>query len=104
MGEIFKEEVRKALLAFQNLVTLLERQFGIRVCILHTDFGEFNSKAAATYFDESGIIWESSVPNSRECPATEFPDNFVSPMMEQVAKMYWMEHAWMISRNRFGRK
>lgn len=44
----------------------MERQYGIRVCILHTDFGEFNSEAAATYFDESGIIWESSVPNAQQ--------------------------------------
>lgn len=57
----FLKKKSEALLAFQNLVTLLERQFGIRVCILHADFGEFNSEAAATYFEESGIIWESSV-------------------------------------------
>lgn len=62
----FLKNKSEALLAFQNLVTLLERQFGIRVCILHTDFGEFNSEAAATYFEESGIIWESSVPNAQQ--------------------------------------
>lgn len=62
----FLKKKSEALLAFQNLVTLLERQFGIRVCILHTDFGEFNSEAATTYFEESGIIWESSVPNAQQ--------------------------------------
>ncbi len=61
----FLKKKSEVLLAFQNLVTLLERQFGIRVCILHTDFGEFNSEAAATYFEESGIIWESFVPNAQ---------------------------------------
>ena len=60
------EWVDSVLSAFQNLDTLMERQFGIRVCILHTDFGEFNSEAAATYFHESGIIWESSVLNAQQ--------------------------------------
>ncbi len=62
----FLKRKSEALLAFQNLVTLLERQFGVRVWILHTDFEEFNSEAAATYFEESGIIWESSVPNAQQ--------------------------------------
>ncbi len=62
----FLKKKSEALLAFQNLVTLLEQQFGIRVCILHTDFGEFNSEAAARYFEESGIIWESSVSNAQQ--------------------------------------
>ena len=42
--------------AFWALVTLLQRQYGIRVCTFHTDSREFNSEAAADYFFEIGII------------------------------------------------
>ena len=62
----FLKKKSEALAAFQALVTLLERQYGIRVCILHTDFGEFNSEAASDYFSETGIIWESSVPYAQQ--------------------------------------
>lgn len=62
----FLKKISEALLAFQNLVFLLERQYGIQVCILHTDFGEFNSEAAANYFAETGIIWGLSVPHSQQ--------------------------------------
>ena len=62
----FLKKKSEALLAFQNLVTLLERRFKVRVSILNTDFEEFNSEAAATYFEESDIIWESSVSNAQQ--------------------------------------
>ena len=62
----FLKKKSDALPAFQNLVTLIYRQHGIRVCILHTDFGEFNSDLAAKYFEETGIIWESSAPNAQQ--------------------------------------
>lgn len=55
-----------ALPTFQDLVTLIYRQHGIRVCILHTDFGEFNSDLAAKYFEETGILWESSAPHAQQ--------------------------------------
>ena len=46
----------EALPDFQNLVFQLEQQFEIRVCILYTNFREFNSEASATYFKKSDII------------------------------------------------
>lgn len=52
----FLKKKSKTLLAFQNLVTLLEQQFQIRVYILHIDFRKFNSKATVIYLDQSGII------------------------------------------------
>lgn len=52
--------------AFQNLVTLIYQQYGIWVCILHIDFGEFNSDIAAKYFEETGIIWESFTPITQQ--------------------------------------
>ena len=44
------------LFVFQNLVTLIYRQYGIRICILHTNFSEFNSDLAAKYFEETSIL------------------------------------------------
>ena len=60
----FMKKKSEALCIFQNLVILIFRQYGIRVCILHTDFGKFNSDLAAKYFEEMGIIWESSAPHA----------------------------------------
>lgn len=52
----FLKRNSEALPAFKNLVTLLEKQFGIRICILYTDFGEFNFETAVIYFEKTGII------------------------------------------------
>ena len=62
----FMKKKSEALSIFQNLVTLIFRQYGIQICILHTDFGKFNTDLAAKYFEESGIIWESSVPYAQQ--------------------------------------
>ncbi len=58
----FLKKKSKALSVFQNLLTLLEQQFRIWVSIFYTDLKKFNSEAAAIYFEESGIIWDSFVP------------------------------------------
>lgn len=65
LGQTLEEENRRSP-AFQNLVTLIYRQQGIRVYFLHTDFGEFNSDLAAKYFEETGILWESSAPHAQQ--------------------------------------
>ena len=59
MGHVWVKFLKKkseALPAFQNHVTLIYRQYGIRVCIFHIDFGEFDSSLAAKYFEETGIM------------------------------------------------
>lgn len=38
----------------------------MKVCVLHTDFGEFNSNAATEYFDHTGITWEPSAPYAQQ--------------------------------------
>ena len=62
----FLKKKLDALPAFQNLITLIYRQYGNRLCILHTDFGEFDSDLATKYFEETGIIWESSTPHTQQ--------------------------------------
>lgn len=44
----------------------MERHYNMKVCILHTDFGKFNSDAAMEYFDYTGITWEPSAPNAQQ--------------------------------------
>lgn len=39
----FMKEKSEAFVTFMDLVILLDRQHDLNVCILHTDFGEFNS-------------------------------------------------------------
>ncbi len=51
---------------FRDFVVMLERYFNIRVCIIYTDFGEFNSDAAAEYFSHTGIALKPSVPNAQQ--------------------------------------
>ncbi len=53
------------LTVFRDFVVMLERHYNIRVCIIHTDFAEFNSDAAAEYFSHIGIAWEPSVLNAQ---------------------------------------
>lgn len=55
-----------ALPLFRDLVVMLERHYKIKVCILHTDFGEFNSDAANNYLNQTGITWEPSAPNAQQ--------------------------------------
>lgn len=55
----FMKKKSEALLVFMDLVTLLDRQYDMKVCMLHTDFGEFNSAAADSYFSRKGIKWEA---------------------------------------------
>lgn len=62
----FMKKKSDVLSVFKDFVVLLERHYGIRVCILHTDFGEFNSDAAAEYFSHTGILWEPSAPNAQQ--------------------------------------
>ena len=40
---------------FRDFVVMLERHYNIRVCVINTDFGEFNSDAAAEYFGHTDI-------------------------------------------------
>lgn len=54
------------LMVFRDFVVMLERHYNIRVCIIHTNFGEFNSDAAAEYFSHTGIAWEPSLPNAQK--------------------------------------
>ena len=62
----FMKKKSDALPLFRELVVMLERHYNIKVCILHTDFGEFNSDAATKYMNQTGITWESSAPNAQQ--------------------------------------
>ena len=50
---------------FRDFVVMLERYYNIKVCVLHTDFGEFNSDAAAKYFSHTGITSKPSALNAQ---------------------------------------
>ena len=54
------------LLVFKDFIILLERYYIIWVYILHTDFSEFNSDAAAEYTSHIGILWELWAPNAQQ--------------------------------------
>lgn len=45
---------------------MLERCYTIKVCILHTDFGNFNSDATNNYLIQTGIIWKPLAPNTQQ--------------------------------------
>lgn len=62
----FMKKKSEALLTFMDLVTFLGRQHDIKVCILHTDFGEVNSATAKTNFARKGIKWEASSPYAQQ--------------------------------------
>ena len=62
----FMKKKSDMLSAFREFFILLERYYNIWVCILHTDFGKFNSNVAAKYFSCIGIIWEPSTPNAQQ--------------------------------------
>ncbi len=51
---------------FKGFVILIRKHYTIRVCILHTNFGEFNSDATAEYFSHTGNLWEPSAPNAQQ--------------------------------------
>ncbi len=44
------------LTVFRDFVVMLERHYNIKVCIIHTNFGGFNSDAAVEYFSHTGIV------------------------------------------------
>ena len=52
----FIKKKSDALSVFKDFVILLEKHYNIWVCILHTDFDEFNSDATAEYFSHTGIF------------------------------------------------
>ena len=54
------------LTVFCDFAVVLEKHYNIRVCIIHTNFGEFNSDAAAEYFSHTGLAWEPSIPNAQQ--------------------------------------
>ncbi len=56
----FMKKRLEALLVFIDLVTLLDRQYDMKVCILHTHFVEFTPAVAESYFPQKGIKWEVS--------------------------------------------
>ncbi len=58
----FMKKNSEALLVFMDLATLLDRKHDMKVCILYTFFGEFNSAAAESYFARKRIKWEASAP------------------------------------------
>ena len=62
----FMKKKSDVLTAFRDFVVMLERHYNIRVCVIHTDFGEFNSDAAAEYLSHTGIAWEPSAPNAQQ--------------------------------------
>lgn len=55
----FMKKKSEALPVFIDLVTLFERQYNMKVYILYTNFGEFNSAAAKSYFAQKEIKWEA---------------------------------------------
>ena len=61
----FMKKKSNVLTVFRDFVVMLEKHYNIRVCIIYTDFGEFNSNAVAKYFSHTGIAWEPSVPNAQ---------------------------------------
>lgn len=56
----------KVLSIFKDFIILLERYYIIWVCILYTDFGDFNSNSTTEYFIHISILWEVSVPNAKQ--------------------------------------
>lgn len=60
----FMKKKSDILSVFKYFIVLLEKYYNIQVCILHTDFSEFNSDMAAKYLSHTGIIWELSMPNA----------------------------------------
>ena len=62
----FMKKKADVLTVFRDFVVMLERHYNIRVCIIHTDFDEFNSNVAAEYFSHTGIAWKPSVPNAQQ--------------------------------------
>lgn len=52
----FMKKKFDVLTVFRDFVLMLERHYNIQVCIIHTNFGGFNSDAAAKYFSHTGII------------------------------------------------
>ncbi len=62
----FMKKKSNVLTVLSDFVVMLERHYNIRVCIIYTAFGEFNSDAAAEYFSHTGIAWEPSVPNTQQ--------------------------------------
>ena len=45
---------------FYDFVMILERQYNIQVCVLHTNFGEFNFDAVLEYWNHTSVLWELS--------------------------------------------
>ncbi len=62
----FMKKKSEALLIFIHLVTFLDRQHDMKVCILHTDFDEFNSAATESWFARKETEWKISVPYTQQ--------------------------------------
>ena len=62
----FMKKKSEALLVFMDLVTFLDRQHDMKVCILHINFGKFNFAAAKSYFAKKEIKWEASAPYAQQ--------------------------------------
>ncbi len=60
----FLKKKSNVLTVFCDFVVVLEKHYNIRVGIIHNNFGEFNSDAAAEYFSHTGLAWEPSIPNA----------------------------------------
>ncbi len=62
----FMKKMSDVLTVSRDFVVMLKRHYNIRVCMIHTDFGEFNSDAAAEYFSHTDLAGEPSVPNAQQ--------------------------------------
>lgn len=56
----------KAISIFRDFVVMIERYNNIKVWVLHTNFGKFNSDAAIEYFSHMSIIWEPSTLHAQQ--------------------------------------
>lgn len=71
---------------------MLEKYYTIPICIIHTDFGKFNSDAAAEYFSQIGITCKLFEANAQQQIGIE------KRYMHTVLKVVW---AQMIDINFF---
>lgn len=45
----------EALSIFGDFVIMIGKNYNMKICVLYTDFGKFNSNAITEYFDHTGI-------------------------------------------------
>lgn len=82
LGKISQEKIR-SIFCVLKFYHFLRMAIWNLVYILHTDFDEFNFEAAANYFVETKIIWESSVPNAQH------QNGLVKRLMQTTVEGAW---------------